>query len=818
MRADLVAAWRSLTASVTFTCVAVTVLALGIGATTAVFAVVDATLLRPLPLPAPDRLVSVREHRPAEDPTNYYPIAPQNFLDWRAAQRAFDAFAALSVRRLTSVSPAGDAEELTALAATADFFDVLGVGLALGRPFHEEEGADGRHRVVVLSHAFWERAFGGDAAALGKSLVLDGEPYEVVGVMPVQAFVPDASDRTDVLVPLVFRPEERTRIPGVSSSYLSVMGRLRAGVSIAAAQAEMDGIAARLRTAYPEWNGQSHVRVVPLLTATVGAEWSSWLWMVFGGAISVLLIACVNVAVLQMTRAGAREHEMSVRAVLGGDRLRLFRQLLVENVVLTLVAAVAAVFVAWASVGVLRSAIIGLPRIAQVAIDLRVLAVMTLAAVMCGLAVGVAPAWFLTGPRLARALQNGGRTVAGRAGRGVTRALVVAEVSLAMVLLVAAALWTRSAVAVLAIDPGFSTARLLMAGLSLTRAPQRDGASTTRGASLPASPPPPDVVSRVQDLVARLEGTPGITRAAFVNGGMPLAGQTLRTGFRLPGRSRGEGAAAVTRYVTDGYFDVLGVVATVGRGFSPADRTGAVRPAVVNDAFVRTYLEGAPPLGHALVLAGLDYEIVGVVPDTRGARIERAIEPEINALITPDVRLRAGEVVVRTLEDPRAAAPFITRVTGEVFPGMPLRRMRTIEDALDQQTYWRRFDMWVANLFGVLGLVIAAVGIYGTLAYAIAMRTREIGVRIALGAAPTAVVRLVGIETGAVVALGTVLGAIGASWVLTRYREHWFEATLSEPASLVLPGLAMVVVAAAAAVVPLWRAVAVDPAEALRSE
>lgn len=818
MRADFIAAYRSLTGSMPYTAVAVTVLALGIGATTAIYSVVDTTLLRPLAFSESRRVVSLREHRPADDPFNRYAIAPQNFLDWDAEQKVFDQLAALSVRRLTSTSPTGEVEETIALEATADLFDVLRVAVLHGRPFGPDEEVAGRHRVVVMSHGYWRRTYGGDPAIIGKTLTLEGEPFEIVGVLPPVSFVPGAGETTDVVIPLVIPENERVRTPNVSSSYLSVIGRLRAGTSIEAARAEMDGIAARLRLAHPQWNGDSHVRVVPAVDDIVGDEWSNWLWMIFGGAACVLMIACVNVAVLQMTRASAREHEMSVRAALGGGRGRLFRQLLVENVLLTLVGAVAALVIAWVGVRVLRTTMVGLPRVGDAALDLRVLGVMALAATVCGLAVGVAPAWYLTSHRVARSLHDGARTVAGRAGRGLTRALVVAEVALALVLLVAASLWTRSLVAVLAIDPGFSTDRLLTAYLSAAAGPSRLGTSITVGVSTAASPPPVDVVPRFRDLVDRLNASPGVTHAAFVVGGTPLAGSIMRMGFSIENRTLGEDAAVVTRLVTEGYLSALGVAPTSGRTFAVADRTRAIPPAVVNAAFVREYFGAESPLGRTLALSGRDYEIIGVIPDVRGAQIERAIEPEVNALLSTGSRQRSGQILVRTAVDPLAVVPTITRAVAATFPGVPLRSVSTMDATLDQQTRWRRFDMWVASLFGALGLVIAAVGIYGTLAYGVARRTREIGVRMALGATPRAVVQLVSIETVAQLAVGLVLGSVGAAWVLARYHDQWFGVSLNDPWAFFIPTLVMLVAALAAAVVPVRRALVVDPADALRAE
>jgi putative ABC transport system permease protein len=385
MRSDVVAAIRSLTGAKTFTAVAIVVLAIGIGASSAIYSVADAVMFRQLPFADADRLVTVKESRPPASPDEAPPVLPQNFLDWDAQQDVFDALAAVTLRRVTVMDAGASApEDLLLLRTTADFFDVIRFAPVLGRTFGREHEDDRRSKVIVLTHVLWQTRYGGDSAIVGRTITLDHEPYEVIGVLASEAAYRGGSVRgAQAIVPYVVPAAERVRMAGVSASYLSTVARLKPGTSLAQAQAQMDQIAASLRAEHPSWNENHHVRVAPLLDEFVNTEWRRWLWLLLGAAGVTLLIACVNVALLQLARAATREHEMSVRASLGAGRWRVIRQLLVENVLLAMMGTAAAVAVASGGVAVLKAAIpSAMPRLDEVHVDLRVLAVMTAVALV----------------------------------------------------------------------------------------------------------------------------------------------------------------------------------------------------------------------------------------------------------------------------------------------------------------------------------------------------------------------------------------------------------------------------------------------------
>lgn len=812
MRADLSAAIRSLRASKTFTLVALVVLALGIGASTAIFSVVDAVVLRGLPFDEHDRLVAVGERRPppaepdpARDPAALTSIAPQNYLDWAAQQDVFETFAAYATAGYTLYEPGTEPEDLRAVRATAGLFDVLRIGPAIGRPFTAENEAEGRDHVVVLSDSLWRRRFGGDPAVIGQTIPLQGNRYEVIGVLPPDVTYPVGAARaTDLYVPYVVPPDERIRKPDWISLYLQAIGRLKPGVSVELAQARMDQIAAALQAAHPEWNKDSLIGVRPLRDHIVGARTKSWMLMLLSAVGIVLLIACVNVATLQLARATTREREVGVRAALGAGRGRLVRQLLVENVVLSLAGTALAVLLASWFVQVLKVSMPdGVARVSAIALDMRVLVVAALSAIVTGVSFGIAPALHLSKPDLVHALKEGARGTVGAARQRVRGVLVVAEVALAVVLLVGAALFIGSFVTLMRIEPGFDTSNVLTAQVFPRFDPNQ---------------PPADNTAKFQEIVDRISGTSGVVHASYVIGGMPLGTAMSSTTLGLPGREPDRERDAVSvRRVSPEYHRALRIPLRAGRLFEPSDRPGAQLVVIVNESVARRFFPGQDPLGRTVVVNSADRSIVGVVGDIRQTSLETDPLPEIYLPLLQGGR-GAGELVIRTSGNPYDVLPAVKAAVGQVLPDVPLRNVRAMDEVLERRVAQRRFNMLLISLFGALGLVISAVGIYGTLAYTVSQRTREIGVRMALGASRSAVVGMVLRNSGVLVALGLVLGSVGAWALSATARGFLFGLEATDPRAYVAAFAALAVAALVASVVPARRAATVDPVEALRAE
>jgi len=810
MRADIVAAIRSLAAARTLTFVALLVLALGIGASTAIFSVVDAVVLRALPFDEHDRLVAVGERQPPpsefdpeRDPSALSDVAPQNYLDWSARQDVFESFAALTGEGYTLHEPSGEPEEVRALRVTSEFFDVLRVKPALGRRFTTANEVDGRNRVVVLGDAMWRNRFGGDPAILGRTIPLEGQSYEVIGIMPPDFAYPVGAARpSDLYVPYVVPEAERVRNPNWISIYLQAIGRLKPGVTIQQAQARMDQIAASLQQAYPEWNKDSLVGVRPLHDHVIGTRTKTWMLMLLGAVGLVLLIACINVATLQLARAITRERDIGVRAALGAGRGRLIRQLLVENVVLALAGTVLAVGLAWWGVWVLKGAMPdGVARVSAIAVDMRVLAVTATVAVLTGIAFGIAPALQLSRPDLVLALKDGGRGTVGHARHRVRSVLIVAEVALAVVLLVGAALFTGSFATLMRIDPGFDPSNVLTVRVLPRFSP--DG--------------PPDRHREYLDLVDRLNGQPGIAQASFIVGGLPFGTGMSITTFTVQGHEiQGDQGVSVRR-VSPAYHQTLRIPLRRGRLFADTDREGAPDVILVNEAVARKYFPGDDPVGRSVSVNDKPRTIVGVVGDVHQTSLETDPLPEIY-LPLAQAGQGLGELLIRTTGSPYEVLPIVKTAMSQVFPDVPLRNVRTMDELMARRVAQRKLNMLLLGLFGMLGLVISAVGIYGMLAHAVAQRTREIGVRMALGASRAAVVRMVLGHAGALVACGLVLGG-GVAWSLTESARAFLFGLDATDARAFMAALAVLAIAAvAASAIPARRAASVDPVEALRAE
>jgi putative ABC transport system permease protein len=812
MHDDFKAAIRSLRSSKTFTAVALIVLTLGIGASTAIFSVVDAVVLRGLPFDEHDRLVAVGERRPPgpnpepnRDPQGVSSSAPQNYVDWAAQQQVFEAMAAIAGGAVTLREPGTEPEDLRAQRVTADFFTVLRVQPAIGRAFSADNEVDGRHRVAILSDSLWRRRFGGDPAIVGRTIPLDAGSFDVVGVMPADFGYPVGTLRpTDLWIPYVVPATERVRNPSMRSIYLSSIARLKPGVSIAQAQAQLDQIAAALRDAHPVWNKDNHVGLRPLIDHLVGARTKSWMLMLLGAVGLVLLIACANVANLLLARATSRERELGIRAALGAGRWRLTRQLMVESVLLSVIGTLLSILLAWWAVRVLRTSMPeGVPRITAIGLNLRVLGAAAGLSLVSGVLFGVFPALQMSQPDLANALKDSSRSAsAGRGRQRLRSALVVAEVALAVVLLVGAALFIGSFITLMRINPGFSADNVLTVQIL----PRFE--LGTRG---------PDSGAAFQQIVERISQVPGVVHASVISGGMPLGGSMSVTTLTVPGKTIENDDGVSIRRVTPDYHRALRIPLKAGRLFERTDDTGAAKVMIINESAARKYFTGENAVGRSATMNNEERTIVGIVGDVHQQSLETA--PRTEAYI-PLAQTRAGwgELVVRTSGNPYEIVPAVKSAVLNVLPDVPLRNVRTMEEVVGRLVAQRRLNMLLLALFGVLGLVISAVGVYGVMAYIVAQRTREIGVRMALGATRWNVVGMVLANAGAMVAAGLVIGGLGAWYLSAAAKAFLFRIETNDPRAFGIALVSLALAALVASAIPARRAASVDPMVALRAE
>ncbi len=801
---DLRFALRSLGRTPGFAAAAVVTLALGIGATTALFSVAETVALRPLPYADEDRIVYVWGSR---EGVRMAPTAP-DFTDFRAGATSFEALAARAGRAFT-LTAQGEPERVTGGRVSAEYFGVLGLRAVAGRLFAAEEDRAGAPAVAVLGHGLWQRRFAGDPAIVGREVVLDGTPHAVVGVLQAHPRV-----RDDVYVPLALTAEE---LESTGARAYPTVGLLRAGVSLAAAQAEMGEIAARLAAARPHSNTNVGVELVPIREQIV-AGGSTHVMMLLGAAGFVLLIACVNVANLLLARAATRAREVGVRAALGATRARVVRQMLTETVLLGAIGGglgtLLASFGLDAFVAVLPPTI---PRLAEVSINGAVLGFAALVSLLVGVAFGLAPA--VGAVRRRGELRLAGPQLAGRGTPTVERrrtrnALVAAEVACATVLLIGAGLMTRSLWALRDVDSGADTARTLVARLALPEARYPDA---------------PRIVAAYDRILEGLAAVPGVASAAAANN-VPLSGQGFTISYFVAGRPPlppEQVPTTLHQIVSADYFRTVDIPLLHGRAFTAADRAEAPRVAVVNETMARAAWPEGGALGARVTLDdGVEepIEIVGVVADVRHHGPARAPAPEfyVPYAQAPPIAWRwlggGLSLLVRTDAAPEAVPAQVRAVVAGVDRDLPVFGLTTLDRVLDDSVASTRALMLLLVAFAGLALVLAAVGIYGVVSYTVAQRTRELGIRVALGAAASTVRRLVLGQGMTVVAIGIAIGT-AASFALTRVlRASLFGVGTTDAVTLAGVAALLAAVAAAACWLPARRAARVDPVVALRAE
>ncbi len=795
---------RSLAKQPAFTLVAVAVLALGIGANTAIFSVLDAVLIRPLPFRDPGRLVVVWERNvPRDHRTNV--ASPANFLAWRDQQRTFtDLSAVTQVPVTVNLTGAGEPEELRAELTTASLFPLLGVTAAVGRTFLPDEDAPGGEPAVLVSHRLWTRRFGSDPSLVGRAITLSGRARTVVGVMPAGFHVLD--ETIDVWLPMAFPAAART----AGGRYLLVLGRLKPGVDVAGAQAGMDTITARLARDFPDRDAGWASTVVPLHQQIVGAIRPALL--VLAGAVGfVLLIACANVANLLLARATGRRRELAVRAAIGAGRGHLVRLLLGESLALAALGGAAGLALAYAGLRVLVASAadqLAIPRLAGASVNAPVLLFTLAASLAAGLVFGLAPALTASRFGLADSLKEGARGSDARSGR-LRGALVVAEVALSLALLAGAGLLFRSFERLLSVSPGFRPEHVLTMKVSLPSAKYPDQGARVRF---------------FQELSARVERLPGVTAAGGISF-LPLAGPGAATSYGLPGRPdlpAGQQPVADVRAVSGDYFRAMGIPLLEGRTFTDHDTGDGANVIVVNETMARECWPNEDPIGKRVNIHWSDNvtdEVVGVVGDVKLTALDD--EPRATAYwphARQDVGYSSLTFAVRAAGDPASLTSAVVGQVREMDPLQPVSDVRTMDDVVSQSVAARRLVMLLLAIFAAAAAALAALGLYGVISYVVAGRTREIGVRLAIGARPADVVRQVVGQAMVLVAAGVAIGAAGALALTRLMGSLLFEVRPSDPATFAAVVALMAFVGLAASLVPAWRASRVDPVTALRAE
>jgi len=794
--------------------VAVLSLALGIGANTAIFSVVNGVLLKSLPFPEPERLVALSESSPK---TPEMAVAFPNYLDWREAQTAFEELAA---RMPTGgvMTGGGEPERVTGRMVTASFFPTLGVRPQVGRFFTEAEDRPGGEPVMVLSHGLWQRRFGGDPRVVGRGVEYNGASWTVVGVLPADFdFYGQNNLNNDIFIPLGHLYGEEFMRERESHTVM-VTARLKRGISLERARAEMQALAARLGEQFPESNRDHGIAVRPLLDDYVGEVRPALLMLTVAVAL-VLLIACANVANLLLARGASRRKEIGMRMALGASRGRVVRQLLTESLLLAAAGGLTGLLLASWGVDLLTGLSPDtLPRVENISPDARVAAFTLLVTLLTGVIFGLTPALQTAKFDLQDALREGSlRATGGRRGRRLRGALVVSEVALSLVLLVGAGLLVKSFWRLTRVEPGFDPQNVLTLRLRLPDARYPEAAQS---------------IAFLTEVRRRVGALPGV-RLVSITSGFPL-GRSDDSDYTVEGqpepRRSGDWSSAHRLSVDEHYHQALGIQLLAGRHFTPHDAAGAAPVVIVDEDFVRKNFKGAAPaevLGRRLRFGGDEEpwrEVVGVVRHVRQDGPETTSRTQIYrpwTQVNPKwlaQNARAMDLVIKSSVEPRSLVGAVRREVQGVDRDQPLGNVRTLEELLERSVAPRRFNLVVLGIFALLALLLGAVGLYGVLSYVVTQRTREIGVRVALGAQRQDVLRLVIRQGLALASAGVALGLL-AAFALTRLMESLlFGVSALDPPTFAGVAALLLLVGLLACYLPARRATKVDPLVALRYE
>ena len=798
-RQDIAYAVRTLRRTPGFTATVMVVAALGIGANTAAFSLTDHVLIRPLPFYESDRLVSLWQALPSG---GYAEASPPNYRDWKASATSFEAFATYTKVSANLIGQ-GEPERLQGVSATSDLLPMLGAQPVIGRTFTPADDRDGAPGTVLLSYGLWQAAFGGDRGLVGRTITLDNETYTVIGIMPRDFAFPTRD--VEFWRPMRFSNDafdDRTNL------YLYNVARLRHGVSIEQARAEMAVISQRLANEYPKDKFQTGA-FLRHLRDDVSQKSRVLVLALSGAAACVLLIACLNLANLLLARAVVRRKELALRTALGAGRERLVRQLVTESLLLALGGGLGGIALAYVALPLLANLVPPLMPISLPSIDFRVLGVAALVTVVAALAFGVFPALRACKSVDATSLREGVRAGASGTRSRLRKALVIAEVSASLVLLVSSGLLLRALLRLQSRDPGFRADHVLTLRTSLPF-PRYDKVQ--------------DRARYYEQVLSQVRALPGVSNAAYISFlPMVFGGGIWRVD--IPGRANPEteDRSVSLRYTTPGFFATLGIPVRAGRDVSDGDKTDSLDVAVVSEACARRYWPNENPIGKEFQLAFLKRTVVGVVGDVRVRGLERDSEPQVYLPYrqVPDQWLTffvPKDLVVRATGDPSALLPSLRQIIHTADPQLPIADVRKLEDIVSAQMAPRRIQLFMIGTFATLAFLMAAIGIYGLLSFAVSHRAQEIGVRMALGATPRKIVGMVLRESLVLAAIGAALG-LALSWAAGRSLQALLVGVAPDDAPTLTVALALaLLMTLAGSVVPAWRAAHVDPARVIRAD
>jgi len=786
-----------------FTCVALLALILGIGANTAIFSVVYAALLAPLPYPNPDQLVMVWSKVNGHNNS----VSAGDYLDWKRQNSVFQEVVAWSEGTF-SLSVAGHPEAMQTRIPSPGFFNMQGIPLMLGRDFLPEEGGPGRNHVVIMTHRLWQERFGSDLHIIGQQVRLNGEPYTAVGVLA--AGMPDRFE-AHLFVPLTITPERINH----DRHWLVVMGRLKPGVTLQQANADMDGVTRRIAEVYPVSNKGWGASVEPLKNDFTSRDTIKNLWLLLGAVGFVLLIACANVANLLLARGTIRQKEVAVRFSLGATQWQLFSQLLTESLALAIIGGALGVGLAAMLLKVIVVLLppFSIPTEADIRLNLPVLLFSLAATVLAGVLCGCAPAWQISRWNLSDALKEGGRSPSSGGRHGMRRTLVVIEFALSLSLLAGAGLVIHSFWKLTRVDLGFRQDHLLTFSLPIP---------------VERFTQPEQITAFYRQLLERIEALPGITSAA-ASTGAPIVGTNWGMAFSIAGQpavDRSSRPSAGFTMVTPEYFRTFGIPILKGRSFTEQDGAGGLPVAIVNETFVKKYLANVDPLTQIVVVQQLrlgtlgppiEWHIVGVYPDVHNEGVRGEGFPEINVPLWQSP-LPLIRITVRTGGDPASIANSIAAAVRSVDSDLPLDQVRTMDQIVDESLAGERFSTVLFASFAGVALLLAAIGIYGVMSFTVAQRTHEIGLRMALGAGPQQVLQLV-LKEGMLLALvGLSVGLAGTYFVGRVMKTVLYQVSATDPAAIGAVTAVLLLSALLACYIPARRATQVDPMVALRDE
>jgi len=783
-----------------FTSIAMITLALGIGANASIFSVVNTVLLRPLPFKEPERLIMIRETKLPQFPE--FSVSPGNFLDWKKRNTVFERLVAINTPSFNLIGT-GDPEQISGMRVTEGFFAMLGAKPELGRDFLPEEDQPGRNNVVILSHGFWQRRFGGDPKIIDQTITLSGRIYTVIGVMP--ATFSFGGSETVLWTPMGFTSDDAQNHGG---HFLSAIGQLKPGATLEQARSELSAIAGQLAQEYPDANTGWNVKLMPLHEFIVRSVETALL-VLLGAVAFVLLIACANVANLLLARAAGREKEIAIRTALGAGRARIVRQLLTESALLALAGGVAGLLLAkWGTDLLLKLAPQNLPRMSDVSLDGRALAFTAAVTLLTGLFFGLVPALQASKPNLTETIKDAGGRGSTEGGRRqfIRGSLVVLEMASALLLLVGAGLLIKSFWRLQRIDPGFNQNNALTASVSL---PSRKYPEENQRSAF------------FQQLLEKVRALPGV-QAAGASNVVPLGGDYV-LGFVIEGRPPlAPGAGQSTNYyaVSADYFKAMGIPLLRGRVFTEQDTRNSMRVAVISESMAKRVFPNEDPIGKRIHVTNgptVFREIVGIVGDVKHYGLDQDTTLQTYEPYTQQP-FSFMTLVVRTAGDPTNLTSAIRNQVLSIDKEQPVSQVRTLEQRVSTSIAQQRFSMLLLGVFAAVAMVLAAVGIYGVLSYAAAQRTHEIGVRMALGARAGDVLKMV-IGQGMKLALAGVALGSGAALALTQLMKRLlFGVTAADPMTYVVIALSLTLVALFACWIPARRAAKVDPMVALRVE